>query len=400
MSPTIILFGITSLFADIAGEMIFPILPLFFTVELGLSAALLGIIEGVSEGIGNFIQVWFGWISDRLKKRKFFVILGYLTAALGKVFLAFAGSWFMVAISRLMDRGGKGIRTTPRDALLAESIENERRGVAFGFHRSMDSAGAIIGNVLVIFLVAESYSMRSIVWLSAIPALLAVLFLLPVKEPAVSSGVVLKKVQLPSWSDFTTDRKKFGAEFWRFIGVSVLFHLGKVSYAFLLLRIGKFDVPMEQIPYFYLLFNIVQTVFSLPVGKLSDTFGKAILVFVSFILFAVMSLGFVIGGSTIFLLGLFVLYGLAFAFLEVGFRAFLIELSPHGLKATGLGIFFTISGFTVMVGGVVAGVLWQFGDGAYTFAYSSATTGLAAMLFFAFFWKRIFGAFERFAKSF
>src|SRR3989338_4544175 len=146
MSPTIIYFGITSLFADIAGEMLFPILPLFFVMEVGLSAALLGVIEGAAEGSANFVQVWFGWISDRLKKRKIFVILGYGTAAFGKLLLALAGSWPLALFARLCDRGGKGIRTTPRDALIAEVISSDRQGFAFGFHRMMDSAGAIIGN--------------------------------------------------------------------------------------------------------------------------------------------------------------------------------------------------------------------------------------------------------------
>jgi MFS family permease len=401
MSRTIILFGITSLFADIAGEMIFPVLPMFFTVELGLSAALLGVIEGVSEGVGNLIQVWFGWISDRLRKRKFFVILGYLTAASGKFFLGIAGSWPLVAISRLMDRGGKGIRTSPRDALLAESIEEERRGLAFGFHRMMDSSGAIIGNILVIWLIGQQIGMRSIVWLSVIPALLAVIFLLPVREvqggsdPTVS---VRKKIALPSWRDFTQDRLKFGREFWRFIFVSIFFHLGKISYAYLLLRIGQFGVPLRYVPYFYLLFNIVQTVFSLLVGKLADAFGKAILVFFSFILFSTMSFGFIFGGDMQFLLGLFVVYGLALAFLEVGLRAFLVELSPAEFRATGLGIFFTVSGIMVMLGGVIAGVLWTIGDGVYAFAYGTGMTAIAALLFFVCFWRRIFGALQRLVR--
>jgi MFS family permease len=345
--------------------------------------------------------VWFGWISDRLRKRKFFVILGYLTAASGKFFLGIAGSWPLVAISRLMDRGGKGIRTSPRDALLAESIEEERRGLAFGFHRMMDSSGAIIGNILVIWLIGQQIGMRSIVWLSVIPALLAVIFLLPVREvqggsdPTVS---VRKKIALPSWRDFTQDRLKFGREFWRFIFVSIFFHLGKISYAYLLLRIGQFGVPLRYVPYFYLLFNIVQTVFSLLVGKLADAFGKAILVFFSFILFSTMSFGFIFGGDMQFLLGLFVVYGLALAFLEVGLRAFLVELSPAEFRATGLGIFFTVSGIMVMLGGVIAGVLWTIGDGVYAFAYGTGMTAIAALLFFVCFWRRIFGALQRLVR--
>ncbi len=371
-------------------------------MEVGLSAALLGVIEGVAEGSSNFVQVWFGWISDRLKTRKPFVILGYGTAALGKLFLALATSWPLILIARLFDRGGKGIRTTPRDALIAEAISSDRRGVAFGFHRMMDSAGGIIGNSLAIVLIAMHMPLRDIVWLSIIPATLAIFFILPVKEPKNITikddrdGVSQpKKVVMPSWSDFTSDRKKFGSEFWRFVLVSIVFHMGKISYAFLLLRLGSFHIATEQIPFFYLLFNIVQTIFSLPVGKLADSFGKAILVFASFVLFAVSSAGFIIGGGMYFLLGLFAIQGISFALMEVGFRTFLVELSPHGLKATGLGIYFTVTGFAVMFASWVAGLLWHFGTGKMTFMYSTTMSGIAAVLFFFLFYQRIKGAFTR-----
>ncbi len=410
ISRTLLLFGITSFFADIAGDMLFPILPMYFTVELGLSVGLLGVIEGIADGTANLVQVWFGWISDRLKKRKLFVILGYVIAALGKFFLALggsplpglpAGSAFMVFLARFFDRGGKGIRTTPRDAMLAESVVKERRGFAFGFHRAMDTAGAIVGNAIVIWLLSMQFSLHSIVWLSLIPAGLAIFFLLPVREPTSAAieetptNGLKKKVSIPNWSDFTSDRKKFGSEFWKFIFVSVLFHLGKISYAFLLLRVGDFGIGPEAIPYLYIIFNIVQTVFSIPVGKLADGFGKAILVFMSFLLFALMSAGFIAGGDSTFMMAMFALYGLSFAFIEVGIRAFAVELSPHHLKATGMGIFFTVTGLTVILASWIGGSLWELGGGAATFWYSTVMTGLAAVMFFAFFHKRIIGAFQR-----
>lgn len=401
ISRTLLLFGITSFLADVAGDMLFPILPMYFTIELGLSVGLLGVIEGIADGTANLVQVWFGWISDRLKKRKFFVILGYLIAALGKLFLALGGSAFMIFLARFFDRGGKGIRTTPRDAMLAESVAKERRGFAFGFHRAMDTAGAIAGNAIVIWLLSMQFSLHSIVWLSLIPAGLAIFFLLPVREPTATAiegtpaNGLKKKVSIPSWSDFTSDRKKFGSEFWKFIFVSVLFHLGKISYAFLLLRVGDFGIGPEAIPYLYIIFNIVQTVFSIPVGKLADGFGKAILVFISFLLFALMSAGFIAGGDSTFMMAMFALYGLSFAFIEVGIRAFAVELSPHHLKATGMGIFFTVTGLTVILASWIGGALWELGGGAATFWYSTMTTGLAAVMFFAFFRGRIIGAFQR-----
>ncbi len=400
MSPTIIYFGITSLFADIAGEMLFPILPLFFVMEIGLSAAVLGVIEGLAEGSSNFFQVWFGWISDRMKRRKPFVILGYGTAAVGKLLLALAGSWPLILVARLFDRGGKGIRTSPRDALIAESISSDRQGVAFGLHRMLDSTGAVLGNIIAIVLVSLHMPLRNIVWLSLIPAFLAILFILPVKEPKNlptdgATSLMPKKVTIPSWKDFTSDRKKFGSEFWRFVWVSIVFHMGKISYAFLLLRLANFNVPTEHIPFYYLVFNIVQVIFGIPVGKFSDTFGKAVLVFASFLLFSLSSAGFIIGGSGLFLLGLFVLQGISFSLMEVGFRTFLVELSPHGLKATGLGIYFTVTGFAVMFASWIAGMLWHYNMGQFSFIYSTSMTGIAALLFFFLFFQRIKGAILR-----
>ena len=328
------------------------------------------------------------------------MILGYGTAAVGKLLLALAGSWPLILIARLFDRGGKGIRTSPRDALIAESISSDRQGVAFGLHRMLDSTGAVLGNTIAIVLVSLHMSLRNIVWLSLIPAFLAILFILPVKEPKNLStdgatSLMPKKVTIPSWKDFTSDRKKFGSEFWRFVWVSIVFHMGKISYAFLLLRLANFNVPTEQIPFYYLLFNIVQVIFALPVGKLSDVFGKAILVFASFFLFALSSAGFIMGGSDLFLLGLFVLQGISFSLMEVGFRTFLVELSPQGLKATGLGIYFTVTGFAVMFASWIAGMLWHYNMGQFSFIYSTSMTGIAALLFFFLFFKRIKGAILR-----
>lgn len=399
VSRTILFFGITSLFADIAGEMLFPILPQYFTVELGISVATLGVIEGIANGTANLVQVWLGWFSDKLQKRKIFIILGYGTAALGKVFLALAHTGAFAFLARIFDRGGKGIRTSPRDALLAESVEKQHRGWAFGFHQTMDSGGAILGNALVIILLAQQFPLRHIVWLSIIPALLAILFILPIREAKKLDGdghtVMPKKVERPTWKDFTADRKKFGDEFWKFIMVSVVFYLGQISYAFLLLRSGNLGVVPEAIPYLYIVFNIVQTSFSLPAGKLADGFGKAILVFMSFFIFTLMSFGFVVGGNALFLVGLFAMFGIASAFMEVGVRSFAVELSPHHLKATGLGIFYTVTGLTVIAASWIGGLLWQFGSGTATFWYCSTMTGFATILFFFFFRKRIFGAFKR-----
>ena len=403
ISRTIILFGITSLFADIAGEMLFPILPQYFTMELGLSVAALGVIEGIANGSANLVQVWLGWISDKLRKRKLFIILGYGIAALGKVFLALAHAGPFAFLARFFDRGGKGIRTSPRDALLAESVEKERRGWAFGFHQTMDSAGAILGNALVIILLAHQFPLRNIVWLSVIPAFLAILFILPIREVKEldrdGNALIPKKIERPTWKDFTEDRKKFGDEFWKFIFVSFIFYLGQISYAFLLLRSANLGVVPEALPYLYIVFNIAQTSFSLPVGKLADGFGKAILVFMSFLIFTLMSIGFVVGGGALFLVGLFALFGVASAFMEVGVRSFAVELSPHHLKATGLGIFYTVTGLTVIAASWIGGFLWQFAGGVATFWYCTAMTGLATVLFFFLFRKRIFGAFKRTIQS-
>lgn len=373
--------ALTSFFADVAGEMIIPILPFFFTDGLGLSVALLGVVEGISDAIGTMLRTVFGYASDKAGRRKPFVIAGYLVAAFGKFFLILAQSWPMVFVARFFDRSGKGIRTAPRDAIIASSVAKIQRPGMYGFHRMMDTGGAILGNVLVMILLAYAFSYQSIFWISLIPALLAVLLLLPVREQSNHYQHEL----FPSFQEMISHRKFFGSAFWRFVFVSALFQLGNIGYSFLLLRARELGAGIVLIPILYLVFNIFQAALSWPVGRIANRYGKEVLMLVGFAIFSLMSWGFVFGHSIAVAFILFALYGVFYAFNEVLSRAIVADLLPGDRRASGLGVYSTLMGFMLIPSSLIAGLLWKFGNGFGTFLYSALLSSLAAVIFFVFF---------------
>lgn len=373
--------ALTSFFADVAGEMIIPILPFFFTDGLGLSVALLGVVEGISDAIGTMLRTVFGYASDKAGRRKPFVIAGYLVAAFGKFFLVLAQSWPMVFVARLFDRSGKGIRTAPRDAIIASSVTKIQRPGMYGFHRMMDTGGAILGNVLVMILLAYTFSYQSIFWISLIPALLAVFLLLPVRDQSNHYS----HEKFPSFREMISHRKFFGNAFWRFVFVSAIFQLGNIGYSFLLLRAKELGAGIVLIPILYLVFNIFQAVLSWPVGRIANRYGKEVLMLVGFAIFSVMSWGFVFGHSIAVAFVLFALYGVFYAFNEVLSRAIVADLLPDDRRASGLGAYSTLMGLMLIPASIIAGLLWKFGSGFGTFLYSALLSSLAAVIFFVFF---------------
>lgn len=385
MTPNIILLGITSLLADIAGEMIFPILPIFLASELGLSKVFIGLIEGFAETSSSLFRVFAGWLSDRLGKRKPVVILGYAVSTLGKPLLALSQSWPMALVARFFDRGGKGIRQPPRDALLAESTVKTKRGGIFGFHRMMDTLGGLIGNGLTFLLLYLAFSYRSIFWLATIPAILAIVVLFWVKETGRKET---KKEEFHFFEKTNERGHAFGKAFWGFTIIAVLFGLSNVGYVFLLLRAQVLGIPLAFIPLLYLVFNVFQAGFSWPFGRMADRFGKVPFLLLAYALFAVMSFGFVFANHVWLVVLLFILYGLFYAANEGISRAFVVDLVPSAHKATALGIYFTATGFAALPAGVIAGTLWKYGEGIGTFWYSGVLSSAAALLLLIFFARK------------
>ncbi len=266
----VVWLGIASFFSDVASEMIFPILPLFFANVLNLNKSVIGLIEGVAESFSSILKVFVGRFSDKLRKRKIFLVFGYGIPVITKPILALATVWQHVFAFRFLDRTGKGIRTSPRDALIAELSDNKVRGEYFGFHRMMDTLGAVVGVLItfaLIYFIGNEY--RFIFWLTMIPAfssfIIIILFIKEKKSNFVSN------VKLSFYS--------FDNRFKKFIFVSVIFSLAYFSYAFFILRVSELGVALVLIPLLYLVYNILYASASLPFGKLSDKMGRVSTIF-------------------------------------------------------------------------------------------------------------------------
>jgi MFS family permease len=350
----IILLGLTSLLTDISSEMVYPLLPFFLVSSLGASPAILGLIEGVAESLASLLKVVSGYISDRAGRRKPLTILGYAGSALGKLLLYLAGSWVVVFAARIVDRFGKGIRTAPRDALIAESSSSGGRGRAFGLHRAMDSAGAAIGVLLAFMLIsAAPNDFRRVFLWSLIPAVLGVILLFFVRETRLQDHRTAT-IQRFRW-------RVLPAKLRAFLIISLLFSLGNSSNAFLLLRARALHVDPAQILLLYLVYNISYALFSYPAGRVSDVLGRKMVLVAGYILFAVVYFGFaffVDPERTWITWALFILYGIYSAFTDGVEKALVSDLAPVEMRGTAIGLHATLVGIGLLPASLIAGQLW------------------------------------------
>ncbi len=366
--------GLVSLFNDIASEMVYPIVPLFLTGVLGAPVSVVGIIEGIAEATASVLKAFSGWLSDRLRRRKWFVVAGYSFSTLSRIGLALSTRWLHVLAARFVDRFGKGTRTSARDALIADSTDATQRGAAFGFHRAMDTVGAIIGPLLAILflkLLHEQYSL--FFWLAAIPSAIGVLILVAfVREPVRRSTVVQA---LPKFS-----LSQFNRPFKLFLAVNVIFALGNSSDAFLILRARDSGFSVIGTVMLYVLFNIVYALFAFPLGKLADRWGAKPVLLLSFLMFSVIYAGVGVASGP-FLWGWFALYGVFMAMSEGIGKAYISVLVPAALRATALGIFYAVTGIVMFFASVIAGALWELVGSGAPFFYGAGLSLLAGILF-------------------
>jgi MFS family permease len=375
LNRNIFFAGLVSFFMDFSSEMVYPLMPLFLSSVLGVPKSIIGLIEGIAESTASLLKVFSGWLSDRLGHRKWLMAIGYGISTLSRPLMATAPNWGQVLASRFMDRFGKGIRNAPRDALIAESCEEARLGRSFGFHRGMDTLGAVVGPATAFGLLAYFNSQyRLVFWLSMIPGALAVLTILFfIRETRACPPKEAQKPKL-SWSSFNRSYKYF-------IVLVTLFSLGNSSDVFLILRAQDEGIPLALIPLVYLTFNLIYGLSALPAGILSDRIGPKPIIFLSFILFGFIYLGFAQAGRPVHIWLLFMAYGLFMAMTEGVQKAFLAMLIPTEFKATGFGFYNTMVGLAVLPASLIAGFLWdRFGPQA-TFLYGAATAWLAALLF-------------------
>jgi len=372
---------------DISSEMLLNLLPLFLFNVLGVRTAAIGAIEGVAESTASLLKMFSGWLSDRLGTRKKLAVLGYSVSTLVKPFLFFASTWSGVLAVRFGDRVGKGIRTAPRDALVADSVDERQRGMAFGMHRAGDTAGAVVGiGIALLILLATQRgtvelsraSFQMVVLASMVPAVLAVLVLtLGARETPVEGP----RARPPKFT-----LAGFDGRFRFFLVVMVLFTLGNSSDAFLILRAQNAGLTVPGVLGMMLTFNLVYAIVAGPAGALSDRFGRRRFLVGGWLLYAVVYLGFAKASAGWHTWALMAVYGVYYGMTHGVAKAFVADLVPPERRGTAYGVYSAAVGITALPASLIAGVLWQgvggwkgFGPGA-PFLVGSVLALLAALL--------------------
>lgn len=368
----IILLGITSLLTDISSEMVYPILPIYLITKLGAGPAILGLIEGIAESLASLLKVFSGYFSDRIKRRKPFTILGYISSSVGKFILYISTSWLYVLFARVIDRFGKGIRTAPRDALIADSAKDGRRGAAFGLHRAMDTIGASLGVLLAYFLITRyKGDFKSVFLFSLIPAFLGVLFLFPVKEKRKEIKIAEQKLQF-RWSGLDRKLKLF-------LIFTFIFTLGNSSNQFLLLRAKNLGSSLSLIILFYLFYNLTYALVAYPAARLSDRWGRKNLLVLGYLIYGLVYLGFAVNKSLNNFWLLFGIYGLYIGFTEGVEKALVADIAPLNLRATAIGLHAMLVGIGLLPASLFAGMLWKFFGAAIPFYFGGVMGILASV---------------------
>lgn len=377
ISTNVLVLGVVSLLTDMSSEMIYPVLPLFLTA-VGATGLVIGLIEGAAETTASLLKVVSGWYSDRFNRRKPFILGGYGASAAIKPALIIATSPWQVLGIRITERIGKGVRSAPRDALIADSTTSDRMGKAFGFHKAMDSTGAVLGPVAALIILAYAASMeelaayRLIFIFATLPAFAAVLVALTVREKEATGKVVRGR--------FATEIRSLSREFWMVIAVVMTFYVGEISYAFFILQSSDAGFSDTTTILLYVLFNIVFVLIAMPSGSLSDRIGRKPVIVASFLLFALTS-AVMASAHTLLLLVLgFVLFGVYKGSSEGVLKAYVVDLVPKHLRGSALGAFHTAVGLVMLPGGIVAGVLWDSIGPWATFLYGATMAVAAAML--------------------
>lgn len=356
--------GLVSFLNDLSSEMIYPLLPVFLTAVLGAGPAFLGWVEGVAESASSILKLISGWLSDRLRRRKGLVMWGYIVANAARPLVAAAQApWHVLAI-RFADRVGKGVRTAPRDALLADSARPERRGLAFSFQRAMDHAGAVAGPAVAFGLLALwPGALRRVFWLAAIPggmALLVLLLLVRERVRAVAAAAA-GRAQGPGGADAPLPLR--GAElprpFWSYLGAVLLFTLGNSSDAFLLLRANHLGVSTAAIPLLWGALHVSKVLWSVPGGLWSDRAGRKTAILSGWGVYAAVYLGFAFADAAWHAWALFAVYGLFYGLTEGPERALTVDFVPEERRALALGAYHLAIGIGALPASVVFGVVWQ-----------------------------------------
>ena len=383
VSLNVILLGLVSFITDVSSEMIHPVLPKFVET-LWASALAVGLVGGVGDLAQNILKAPAGYISDRIGRRKALTAVGYAISAVSKMAMPFSASWPQLMAIRAVERTGKGIRTAPRDALIAES--GGKRGKAFGLHRALDTSGAVIGSVVALLLLLYGWSIRDIMILGALVAFLALIPLVPVREVLRPRGEKAGgREEKPARPGLPRDLKAF-------VFVASLFGLANMTYMLFVLFALRFVSPplgLDRLTFavlLYVIFNVVYALLSLPGGMLSDLIGRKKVIALGYAIFALTCLGFTAKGVASLApaaVALFCLYGASKALVDGTQRAYASDLAPAEGRGYALGIFHTSIGFASLASGAIAGLIWDAVGVVWAFSYAAVLSALSAVLLMA-----------------
>ncbi len=372
------ILGLVSLFNDIGSEMLYPILPIFITQVLKAPVDILGVIEGVAEGIASLFKTLFGHLSDQTQRRKPFVVYGYISSAIGKGIIAFSRIWPVVFLGRVLDRFGKGIRTGARDALLYDTSNKRNKGLIFGFHRALDSAGAFIGpSITLILLLVFKRTIFHILYIAIIPSFLALFLLTFIKESTKKTKTIEKRALFPSV-------KNLSPKLQMFFLIIAIFTLGNSSDAFLILRAQNIGLSLTLTVGAYILYNFVYAAASTPAGILADKIGAKRVFLYGVLLYSIVYLAFAVNSHPLVIYLLFAIYGLYIAFTDGVSKALIGEFVKPKEAGTAYGALQTVISIFTLFASVVAGIIWTKFSPSATFIFGAFCSLTAYFLFLIF----------------
>lgn len=385
LSPNVFALSIVSFLNDVSSEIIYPLLPAFLALTLGANPFIIGLIEGFAESVASFLKLFSGYLSDKFAKRKLPVFIGYSLASLARPILAFATNWHQVLAIRVTDRIGKGIRGAPRDALLADSVSPEKRGLAFGFNRAADHLGAVFGPVAAFILLSYFASdptnptardYRQVFLFASVPVALGLFVIVFfVKEKKHEKNIADENI-----TPIKLSLKEFDGNFKRFLLVVALFTLSNSTDAFLLLRAEQSGIPVAVLPLLWMFLHFSKVVFSLIGGDLSDKIGRKKLIFAGWIVYAVVYAGFAFVETAWQAWALFLIYGAYFGLTEGAEKALVADLVEPEKRGTAFGFYNLAFSITVFPASIIFGALWtQFGA-ATAFLISAFISICAAVM--------------------
>ena len=368
LGRNVIALGAVSFFTDASSEMIYPLLPVFLTATLGASAGMLGAIEGAAETTASLLKLASGWWSDRVRRRKPLVVLGYTLASLARPLIAVAQTATQVLAIRLTDRVGKGIRNSPRDALIADSVDPAVRGRAFGFHRAADHAGGVIGPLLAFALLQWlMLDVRTVFWIALVPGALAVFTVIVFVREVARPGPPAVVASVPGMPG-----GRLPASFWKYLAAVLLFTLGNSTDAFLLLRANQLGVPVALTPILWAVLHVVKSSTSTHGGMLSDRIGRRPALIAGWLLYALVYVGFAFAAVQWHAWALFIVYGFYFALTEGPERALVADLVPIARRGTAFGWFHLTIGLGMLPASLLFGWIWDAHGSATAFLVGAA----------------------------